>query len=613
MALAGHHERVDDGGALAGVGVADEEPVLLADGRGADGVFDEVVVESGLGVLEVGGERLPVCEQIPARLAKPGLRQALRWQRQREPAQPVERPGKVFLPQRRPRGADVRLVPFALELVEPADEAQDALGGLRSLGGRFKKPPVRVRPAAEPHHALVRLREARICLAFDAWGKRVDPGTGAAITGATSGGFTRGFTDHEQLDDLGLVHMNGRVFDPVLGRFLSVDPYVGDPCDSQDYNRYSYLGNNPLGGTDPSGYFSLKDAAKIVAVVVAAVVTAGAALYAIGGASSFLGGMGMVATASFGSGWAGLANAMIAGAAGGFGSGFAGSLLNGGSIGDAFRAGVIGAAAGGVSAGLAFGIGELGFSGVSKHLAHGVTQGGVTEATGGEFRHGFYAAAFASAAAGPISRAVPGGVPGQVVAAAVVGGTASAVGGGKFANGAFSGAFTYLFNAAAHAAAPASAKSVKTIEEAKAFLKQQGAAGVHHAQEAYDALTRSNVSISFVNNLAEGVMGDTTSNFTTTDDLKSVFKSATIKIRQGLTGENLLATLVHEAHHSTQRMKFGEAQYFRELDAYVYEEEYRIASKFSAGGPGFRRFGRLNRTGISEYVEKLHPSGFAIP
>lgn len=96
---------------------------------------------------------------------------------------------------------------------------------------------------------------------------------------------------------------------------------------------------------------------------------------------------------------------------------------------------MIGAAVGGISAGLAFGIGELGLSGISKHLAHGVAQGGVTEAMGGEFRHGFYAAAFASAAAGPISRFAPGGVPGHVVAAAVVGGTASALGGGKFANG----------------------------------------------------------------------------------------------------------------------------------------------------------------------------------
>ena len=247
--------------------------------------------------------------------------------------------------------------------------------------------------------------------------------------------------------------MNGRVYDPVLGRFLSADPYVDSVVDSQSLNRYSYVSNNPLGYTDPSGYFKLKDVLKIAAVAVAAWATAGIALKLI---SPMLG-MAGTSYASIGaamgamtSGSLGLSGAVVAGAGAGFGSGFAGSLLNGGSIGDAFRSGAIGAVVGGVSAGLAFGIGELGLSGITNHLAHGVAQGAITEAMGGEFRHGFYAAAFASAAAGPISRFAPGGVPGQVLAAAVVGGTASAIGGGKFSNGAMSGAFTYLFNHAAH-------------------------------------------------------------------------------------------------------------------------------------------------------------------
>ena len=48
--------------------------------------------------------------------------------------------------------------------------------------------------------------------------------------------------------------MNGRVFDYNLGRFLSVDPFVQFPTNSQSWNPYSYLMNNPLSGTDPSGY-----------------------------------------------------------------------------------------------------------------------------------------------------------------------------------------------------------------------------------------------------------------------------------------------------------------------------------------------------------------------
>nr|WP_256470542.1 RHS repeat-associated core domain-containing protein [Alkalimarinus coralli] len=66
----------------------------------------------------------------------------------------------------------------------------------------------------------------------------------------------RGFTDHEHMDEVGLIHMNGRVYDPVIGRFLSADPYVQAPYNSQSYNRYSYGWNNPLSVTDPAGYCS---------------------------------------------------------------------------------------------------------------------------------------------------------------------------------------------------------------------------------------------------------------------------------------------------------------------------------------------------------------------
>ncbi len=64
----------------------------------------------------------------------------------------------------------------------------------------------------------------------------------------------RGFTGHEHLDLHYLIHMNGRVYDYRLGRFLSVDPIISDPANSQSINPYSYIGNNPLSGTDPTGY-----------------------------------------------------------------------------------------------------------------------------------------------------------------------------------------------------------------------------------------------------------------------------------------------------------------------------------------------------------------------
>jgi RHS repeat-associated protein len=64
----------------------------------------------------------------------------------------------------------------------------------------------------------------------------------------------RGYTGHEQIDNVMLVHMNGRVFDPVIGRFLSADPYVDGPETTQGWNRYAYVLGRALTATDPSGF-----------------------------------------------------------------------------------------------------------------------------------------------------------------------------------------------------------------------------------------------------------------------------------------------------------------------------------------------------------------------
>lgn len=66
--------------------------------------------------------------------------------------------------------------------------------------------------------------------------------------------FSRGYTGHEHIDNFGLINMNGRMYDPSLGRFLSADPIMQNPTSLQGHNRYSYVLNNPLKYTDPSGY-----------------------------------------------------------------------------------------------------------------------------------------------------------------------------------------------------------------------------------------------------------------------------------------------------------------------------------------------------------------------
>jgi RHS repeat-associated protein len=96
-------------------------------------------------------------------------------------------------------------------------------------------------------------------LAYDAWGKRRTL-NGAPLNGTATpnsiDGITdnRGFTGHEMLDLLDLVHMNGRIYDPLFGKFLSADPLIQDPMNGQSYNRYSYVLNNPTNLTDPTGF-----------------------------------------------------------------------------------------------------------------------------------------------------------------------------------------------------------------------------------------------------------------------------------------------------------------------------------------------------------------------
>ena len=91
--------------------------------------------------------------------------------------------------------------------------------------------------------------------AYDPWGSRRAGNNWTNYQPEPETLITRGYCGHEHLDDFGTINMNGRIYDPRLGRFLSPDPYVQAPYNSQNYNRYSYCLNNPLKYTDPSGDF----------------------------------------------------------------------------------------------------------------------------------------------------------------------------------------------------------------------------------------------------------------------------------------------------------------------------------------------------------------------
>jgi RHS repeat-associated protein len=292
-------------------------------------------------------------------------------------------------------------------------------------------------------------------LSFDPWGLRRNPQYWTAAESPIGSTIDRGFTGHEHLDEIDLIHMNGRVYDPVIGRFLSADPFIQSIDESQNLNRYSYVQNNPLSATDPSGYFLSglrrffsrilqNPIVRIGVSIGVGFLTAGLGVAALGGVSlntafSAIAGVGGFSLSSLG--------VIVSGAGFGFGSAFSNATLGGQGIGEAFSAGLTEGFWGALSAGLANQIG--GFAATAnigqpakaggKIVAHGIVQGTLTLAKKGQFEHGFLAGALGETGsyAGPI---------GSILA----GGTAAKLGGGKFANGAVTAGFVYLYNTAQH-------------------------------------------------------------------------------------------------------------------------------------------------------------------
>jgi RHS repeat-associated protein len=356
---------------------------------------------------------------------------------------------------------------------------------------------------------------------YDAWGARRDaenwvPAPGQLPVAQSpqpegerpGSNLARGFTGHEMLDDVGLIHMNGRLYDPALGRMCAADPYVQTPENIQNYNRYSYALNNPLSQIDPSGHIIVGIiaalataivgligaiittvvafvaylavlAAQFVVTVISAVGQAfgaiGNALYSaakaglttvkgllVGGTATAGGGTAAGATAAGGGLTAGK---VMAGAA--LGASYNGiqAAVNGGGLSDILKAAATGAATGAVGAVVGAGMHGLGdavgsmmqkggesLMGTIVHLAaHGAAGGGMSEAMGGNFKDGFIGGLIGAGVSGVFGRSFSGlsegiGILGRTAVASVSGGVASALAGGKFADGAFAGAFFHLFN-----------------------------------------------------------------------------------------------------------------------------------------------------------------------
>ena len=253
---------------------------------------------------------------------------------------------------------------------------------------------------------------------------------------------TQGYTGHEQLDGVGLIHMNARLYDPEIGRFIQADDFV-EPDATQGLNRYSYVLNNPLSATDPSGNFSLRQALGVVVGVVFAIISQ--QYWVLNNL-----------WASFGTAVAG---------------GFASAAIATGSL----KAGLWGAVSAAVFWGIGTAFSELQYAGpkpgannlveavfkransgnaVAKIAAHAAAGGTLTELQGGKFGHGFVAAGFTEAlspAVGQIGDSDGfGAILARTAVSAAIGGTASTLSGGSFANGAKTAAFQELFNRTVH-------------------------------------------------------------------------------------------------------------------------------------------------------------------
>jgi RHS repeat-associated protein len=116
-------------------------------------------------------------------------------------------------------------------------------------------------------------------LSYDAWGMYRDPASwtnpqGTGFQPNKPGWLWRGYTGHEHMEEFQLINMNGRLYDPLVGRMLSPDNYVQDNTSSQNFNRYSYVFNNPLKYTDPTGELTVNDVIAGAAIVGGVVLTA---------------------------------------------------------------------------------------------------------------------------------------------------------------------------------------------------------------------------------------------------------------------------------------------------------------------------------------------------
>jgi len=252
---------------------------------------------------------------------------------------------------------------------------------------------------------------------------------------------------------MGLINMNGRLYDPKLHRFLQPDNLVQEPFNTQNYNKYAYVLNNPFKYTDPSG----EEAITFGAVVIIGAVIA-ATTYTL---------TALLADVPF-------------------------------NVGGLLKATFIGAASSAVTFGIGSAAGTITnfyVRAAVSSVMHGAFQGSMTAISGGKFWSGFAAGALSSIAASAFGSGfnhegldangeminvtkvwngagslADSGI-GLIAFGTVSGGAGAAITDGNFWQGAVTGLFVSGLNHAMHQIDPP-AKKVPNLKEANKFYSK---------------------------------------------------------------------------------------------------------------------------------------------
>ncbi|MDC8099814.1 RHS repeat-associated core domain-containing protein [Chryseobacterium rhizosphaerae] len=287
---------------------------------------------------------------------------------------------------------------------------------------------------------------------FDAWGNftHLQIGNGAIVTDKNiidnaSLLVDRGYTSHEHFAEVGIIHMNGRLYDSLLRRFLNADENIQDPTNTQNYNKYGYVLNNPMMYNDPSGEFIWWLPLAV------AVVSEGINMYVT--QTPF----------SFDRFYMGLITSYVSA-----------SVASG--IGAVFQAG--GAIANSLS----------NWTIVAKAGAHAITQGTLSYMQGGNFWSGALSGTFASISNDLLGLAVDNVGENSILRSdgfalfngAVSGGIGSVLGGGNFWIGAGQGLIVTTFNYLGH---KISFKGIKFVDENNKVIAK-------YATKKYNAIVK---------------------------------------------------------------------------------------------------------------------------